>query len=380
MKIKHLPAGIQRVQASRPSPFAIFGVVFALFGTMPLLVLLGIVPLDPESASLDEAAPMLWLMSGLFITVGLSLALLRRGFDFDPRTRHIEIWRKIGFVFSRRRVALDDIDCVAFMLEARQHTSNRSSRPQYAVNLRTHTGEQTIARAPKIQGARSVAEQMARMLEVDVVDATREDAPRRRFDELDLSLREQRKRAAQAAEQPAALAEAPKRMRSSVRPVDDGLHITIPATGVTPLHVLGFLFGCGPIVMMMVFYLITRSQGGDTPGWAIGAMAAMALAPSLTIWGTVLYHAMRSYELEVSRTGLHILQRGLLKKENRLAAEEIEELSLATKSEGTNLLGVRPPLVATSDEARAEFGQGLSFEEQSYLHSVLLTLLSAPQD
>ena len=105
----------------------------------------------------------------------------------------------------------------------------------------------------------------------------------------------------------------------------------------------------------------------------------MAGLPTLGLWVTILYHALRRASVRATRDLLEVQEHGLRPRSMTMPADEIEDLRVDESIGGSfdSYLGGGPPIRISSDRDTVEIGHALKQRESEYLAAVLHGVLSA---
>lgn len=350
-----------------------FGAPFALAALLPLAGAFGILPARSDDGS--EAPAVLLVVFALpFLAIGLGMMFWRRRLVVDLREGTITRAGGVGFVRRGKVRELDAFDAVAH--ERRVIRTQKSSRVVYPVLLLARgEGGATfdLVNCRNRREARQAAEALAKVCKLAVVDRTDGEARRREHDQLDVSLREQRRRSG-ARHDPG---EPPAGMRSTIAVHGDELEIAMPGFGWQPLLVVFMVLGTAPFWMTLLF---ASTVAGDAPAAFRGAMLAMGALPTLAVEAVMLHLVLRRHTLRASNRELRVQQHGLRRREVVMPADEIEELTLPDADRNramASLLGGGPPITVASDRELVAFGESLPRDEARYVADVLLGALSA---
>lgn len=354
------------------SPIRWIGLPFALAACLPLAGALGLVEFTNVGGG--ETSPVVLALFSLpFFAVGLGLMFFQSGVTIDLEARSITAWRRVLVpVWSRTR-QVDGFDEVTHFSKVIR--SQNSSRTVYPVELRradANTRSFALVTCPDEHRARLVSEQVAKLLALPVVNRTGSTPVRREFDELDLSLRDKRKRDDAQPE----LGSAPPNMRSHISAQGDELHISIPSRGLTLAH-LGVL-GLGTIPLLMAGGFVLSA--GDPPFWFSVGVFAIAGLPVLGVMGFTLNHARRSWHVRVSPRALVVQSKGLFGSTVEIPTDQLEELHVVELPGSGNFIAAwlrGTPILAVADDARVSFANSVSEAETRYLATVIGGVASA---
>lgn len=243
------------------------------------------------------------------------------------------------------------------------------SRTVYPVRLQ---GERTfdVTRATDVAEARRLGEELAKFLNLGLVDARGGETTRRESGTLDEPLRDRLRSLDAVTRTPR-----PDDARSTVR--QDGarvVRIEIPPPQVhleKELVVAGLITLAASYVVLSISPSLTGGPEKPTPalaGWVILAIF-LGLPRALDAF-RILSRFSRLTVVEASPEVLRVVSHGLLRTRAReMPVGELEVLRLQ-ESAGT------PSLVATSDRHNLQFGVGLSRAELAYLRDEISRAIS----
>lgn len=349
-----------------------FGLPFACSGLAVLAGAFGAFEIRGE----DGGQASLWVVvpfGAIFASLGFGLLFAQRGFELDLKRQQLTRWLRIGFpVYRKTRSTAKSTEVVH---SKRVIRSDKGSRTIYPVELAQGDGQALLAtNCASYLDARRAAEELAKLLQLPVVDRTSGDERRREVTDLDRSLRDQRD-----AGLAISVGDAPAAMRSLMRPRGDAIEFHVPAFGITIYHVLGLALATGPLWMSLLFVLV--AGGAELGAAATAIVIGMGALPLLAMSGLILYHAHRRYVVVASKDELRVTESGLRRRVSVIPSDELEELRVSsTKSSSLAAwIGGGPPIEAISDRMRVRFGDTLKVEESRYISEAIRALLSSPR-
>ncbi len=361
------------IAQGRPGPRRLIGIPFLLMSLFPLGGAMGLFPITTKSGGPAPAAIL--LPFGLTFTLaGLALMFFRSGLCINQEKGTLTRWRKALIPLGSKTRSFDEFDAVFH--HKRVIRSNKSNHTVFPVELEGITGKKNwvIQHCRDYRSARSTAEQLARLLEIAVIDRTDGEERRREFQDIDLSLREQRELGNREPE----LGEAPQEIRSRLTPHGDELEIRIPPMGFTVLHWVVAAAATGPL---WIATIIVSAKATESPPAVLGAGLAFAVAPFLVALTLLVIHARRRWLVLVSPHSLRIETRAIRRRNTVIPACELEELAVSNKRAHNKFLRRLvggPPIIAISDSTHVEFGTSLSERESRYLTAMIRGIISAP--
>jgi hypothetical protein len=166
---------------------AIFGLPFFAAGIFVILIALGVVPVTNAEETPDFAWIALPLLGVVFTTVGGALVLGRSWTTIDAARRTLA--RQWGLLVPMRTDThrLDDYTAVVIAFEA----GDSDSADRFPVTLKPKVGRRLpIYNSTEYADSRACAVEVARLLHIDVEDATTDHAVRVPAAHSDLSLQQ----------------------------------------------------------------------------------------------------------------------------------------------------------------------------------------------
>lgn len=365
------------------------GGCIAFFG-LPFLIVGVAVMTSPlwgpmKDSKTGEAVPLLLVVpfGAVFATVGAALVLGRAGKTFDRRSGTVTTWWGLLVPFKTTTRPLAEFASVSISKEIRR--SKNSTYTVYPVRLASEKGKDVNIEEPRDMGkARQAAEEVAKFLDLRLVDSSMGQAVVREADELDESLRERAQRTGERPDMP----EPPPDCRSTHSVVGDTLVFDLPPSGFRVGHYV--MMGVGlifPLFAIGGFLALVFAQKGP-PGpmmWVMGLFIGVffVAVPLLVTWGAAFSSAKARTKIEVSPRLLQVSVTGLVRtKTTAIPTDELEELELIRpgKSDARNLQaafgGASEVILARSDQASVSFGVGLSKNELEWMKAVIQSVVT----
>jgi hypothetical protein len=313
------------------------------------------------------------VLGSALVCAGL-LAWLNRGrLIFDRAGRQVQLHYGFPFLFFTRQWSFDDLDSVTMHhkgydegLKAWSHLIDiitKAGAKIEVVEQQDHFHDEL--------SARRLGEDLAKFLQVDLIDELTYTQVRRHPDALDESLRDRLKRDGTRSYD--AFPVAASRCRVDARPGQVRVDVPPPPFLTVPTAVLiavglaltGFVgFGIVPDLV---------HSHSDTVPYLAGFTALLYFVFMIPVMGPLVErtrNALRWTTIEASPEGLAVTRREvLLKRRNFIASGELEELRLEEVEWKV--------LAAISDKQVLRFGEGLSQDELVWIHDSLLNALVA---
>lgn len=336
----------------------LFGIPFILGGvlTMAAPFLDG----DAELAALAITIPF----GLIFACAGVAVSLGRSRLVFDRRRGVISSWWGILGMGPTTETPLAGRERVSMATETRG--SGKSRHTVHPVRLEGGIHEPHEIEAPgSTAEARRLAEDVAKFLEVGIVDRTSGDEIVREAGTLDESVRDRLARLGVKPEQ----APRPPDARSRHTPMGSMQRFEIPATG----------FNCGHVLIVFVALLFAFPGGAamvalasdpDAPAIVGVVVGGFFLLPSLAVILYAIADSRTTYFIEATPMRLLVEQRGLVSTKNfEFPCHELEELEVTGRKSNDVMSGTS--ILARSDTQEVRFGSGLSADELSWIKSCL---------
>jgi hypothetical protein len=285
---------------------SVFGLPFFGAGIFMWLSVAGIV----RSEGLDspaQARVVLPLMALLFTAVGAALAFGRAWTAIDRAEGTLE--HQWGLLVPMRTETSRITDCIAVVIGFTPGDSD--SADSFPLTLKSRGGSQRkIFSASSYADARECAALVARLLNVDIEDATSDHAVRVAASKGALSLPE-RLRIDGPDQDPMPR---PSNMRSEVRAEGNGVSITIPAGPVNPFLIVATLVPVAIIVAVFgpILGLFSKTKTTDpVAGFFFGSLAFLfAALPSLSVVNAIIRARRGATIVTMSPDGIRIDERG----------------------------------------------------------------------
>lgn len=320
-----------------------------------------------------QPAPLIFgiLFGGVFTLVGSILSLGRSGYDFDRRLKTVREWSGLLFPMFTRLHAINSYNEVRISREVRK--SKNSTYYVYEVSLR-HNGENALKlTAPTdMHEARRLGEEIAKFVELPLVDACADEVVRRPHDQLDASLKEQIERSGKSVD----LSAPPEGMRTTYEAHGDAVHFHIPPPPASCMHFAPV--GCATIFAGIfastMFADILTGATSSTEKLVFASVVGFFFIV-LPIGGTflgALSQRRKRWEVVANPQELRVTTYGLLGgRESMIPASKLEELRLESTKGGES------SIAAISDEVRINFGEGLKQPEAQWIIQVIKRAVTA---
>lgn len=351
----------------------LFGLPFLAIG---LFVMINFQTIPFKDKHGVEQSPLVGLLFGaIFAIVGCVVCFARFGTIIDRRHGTVTTWWGLLVPWRSKSRSLSSFSQVTVSSEVRR--TKKSSYLVYPVRLHGLGGNSIELEAPRNpEPARQAAERFAKFVELPLMDTTYGSPIVRQPHELDESLRDRARRTGVKPEIP----KTPPGVRSSYRIEGDTLVLEIPPGGV--LRQLSLPLGLGVVVPMIagaVFFsdidLGDMSRQMTTLLWI--AAGFMVGVPLLAMLLPALHRGMQRTYVELTPAMLTVNRHSpLYRSTTQIPADELEELEIVW---GSNVRWTGPShaILARSDNAAVQFGEGLSREELHWLRDVVHAMVTA---
>ena len=337
---------------------------------------------------------------GVFAAIGAAFVLGRRGVLVNVRDRNVVTWWGLLVPFRSTACALNQYDHVGLTREIRR--SKNSTYTVYPVRLTGDEAKRISFGEPRnYKEARAGAEQLAKFVQLDLVDSSSGQAIRRGPNDLDESLREHAQRTRETIEMP----DPPVSVRTKYDIAGTRITLELPPEGLGAQHVLLPMAVLGGVIMAIVVLAggpLKRFFDAPPPAKYI-AWGAALLTPLLLVGAALvtILSALRGHvRLVASRDGIQLCRCGVLFTSTTfIPSDELEELILpgtsaaaaqeeaiadadmpeAMKSVVTALARSRrgkKGIQARSDKVTVEFGKKLPEEELRWVHAVIMKMMT----
>lgn len=301
---------------------------------------------------------------GIFACAGVAVSLGRSRLTFDRRRGVISSWWGILGMGPTTETPLAGRERVTMATEVRG--SGKSRHTVYVVRLEGGVHEPHEVGAPSDEAeARRLAEEVAKFLDVGIVDRCSGDEVVREAGTLDESVRD---RLARLGRKPEALPRPPD-ARSRHTPMGSTQRFDIPATGFNCGHVL--------ICVLALIFAVPGVVAGwamasepDVPAIAVVIVSGVFLLPGVAIFLFAIADSRTSWFVEATPMRLLVERHGLVRVTRfEFPGHELEELAVVGRK-STHVVG-GPAILARSDRLDLRFGSGLAPEELSWIASCL---------
>lgn len=317
--------------------------------------------------------PMLGLV---FAVVGGLITFGRAGKLIDRTAGTITTWWGLLVPMRSKTRPLDEFHEVTMRREVRR--SNKNTRVVYPVRLRARQGaDLTLEELQNEKQARRTAERVAKFLGLPLADTTHGTRIVRQADELDESLRERARRTGVQPEVPPK----PPEARSSHRLEDDTLVLEIPPSGFTAR--LAFQLAivvAAPMMIGSVFFGALMVGGVDDWTFFLWMVVMMLGVPLLAIGVPTINLARQRTVLKLTPQTLTVSCRGpFFGRTTAIPADELEELEIVPGHPSSNrgLFRQGSSILARSDHASVQFGEGLTLDELRWIRDLVHSVVTA---
>jgi len=327
----------------------------------------------------------------VFIPFGVLATFGRSQFEIDGNSRTYR--KRFGILIGRNKLiggkgtsgSIDQFGEVIVFRDVRTHTDSDgypTTSTVYPVRLIGLGEGLHLWDAGKVPKAKSLAEQVAKALDLPLVDRTGPSKIVREVENLDESLRERRRR---TGERLGKLPPRPKNMTAEVRIEDGEVLLEIPPIGAPPESdlvtvVVALLLSAG-VGSGVIYFFLEFSRIDDLFFQIFGGVFASAAAfffillPVFLASKWVLRAIRRHYTVRLSPEKLHVTTYGVLfTRAAEIPADELEELTL---NWSTSSSGRIAQIVARSDRKTLEFSGRFSSEEANWIKQALEHALTA---
>ena len=386
-----IQAGDPRVLKKKTENFVfqfVFGGIFAVVGVF--MIVTGIAETLQKGPG---AALIAAIVGSVFALAGLAIMLSRAGVEIDARSGVVASWWRCACFGKRREISVDQLDHVSIQREVRR--SKNSSYTVYPVRLQGLGKPVDLDEPREFNKARLTAEQVAKLLQLNIVDTTSGTEVVREHDKLDESIRQQAKRTGEAVEVP----EPPADTKVTFSIEGDELTLDLPPKGLGAAYALLIPAMLVPIVVVTVILSGVFGDADMPKEMKIVIVAfvgvGFVLLPALVLGGKFLKSRRDRTRVVASLDELRIEERGLVgARTTTFAAKEIEEFNLASPRDLPAEIQQAPPFLrklllaaarkssgsgihVRSDTASVQFGGHLSADEQRWIYAVIKRMLTA---
>ena len=331
------------------------GVLLTALGIASWAVSLAFVVILWEEDS--AVVPALRVLAAGFGLAGAVLVLARRGVSVDGSNKVLVRWWGPLVPLYRRKYSTRDYNRVNMVEKTlREGNSERTFYEVFLDNSESRSEPLAIDRTNNYRSARKGAEQIARTLEVPMVEFARGRKLVRDHLHLDESIRDRLKRLGRELKS----LPAPAKMRSAITWGPGGCTVNIPAS--SNIH----LSGREVVTVLLIGMATLLAFAGLTLFEHVPyffALPILAFPPAVFIVAGWLSRGKHHTRIVVTAEALRVEETdifGLMVKELPLA--DIEEFELHTRRG-------REGLMAISDEKTILFAPGLPDDELKFLHA-----------
>lgn len=310
----------------------------------------------------------------LFVALGATIALLRRGTIIDLRVERVTSWWGLLVPFGRTEMPLVDFDRVV-LTESVQRSRGRRYLT-YPVHLIGQAGRRVrveIASTPA--KALRLGEEVAKFARLTLEDRTQGSPIVRTAEELGQSVRERKEAAGSHIDVP----DAPPGCRSRHEVLGDTLTFHIPGPGLDRASLLSILFGLAVPLGICLLMLLPMYRRGAVV-WPVMALLAalLVVAPFVLFCWLPLCASRLRVRIDVSPEELRATYHGIVRRRSRAlpthAVRELEVLGRAVQASTGRRGGV---IVARSPQGMLAFGRGLSAAELHWMRAVIWNVITA---
>jgi hypothetical protein len=339
---------------------ALFGFPFLCAGIFVTLAAAGVVRLENSAEASAATWPLLTLLGLAFTTVGAVLVFGRSWVTLDATRGVVE--KQWGLLVPMRSRIYQGGEYAAVLLTFEAGDSD--SADKFPVSLKARAGVNLpLCSSTQYAEARAWASDIARHFRLEIEDATTDHPSRMSADAAELPLQE-RLRSERADH---ATVERPATARSEITHENGATRIVIPSQRIHPaLFALMVLPAAIPMIIfnpLAQFFRQTNTP--DLVGWFfLGFLLFMFIGIPATIAFNAFLRSRRGRTIvTISASGIHIQERGAWFTRTTASHQlsDIIDVDFA-KGRGVTL---------KTKHGLTGFGQGLSDEEITYLHSVV---------
>lgn len=319
------------------------------------------------------AGIFVFLFGLIFASVGAAFLFGRTGITFDKAAKTVTRWYGLLFPMWTKVEQLEQYAAVQITQETRKSSSKSSTTyTVYPVRLAT-SGDDTydISEPREEMEARKLAEEIAKFLDLDILDSTSGAPVRRERGTLDESLRDRLQRTGEAAD----ISAPPPGMRSQYSAEGNTIVFEIPPPPLNPvliLPVIGAIAFSSIAGYMFLGPLLSDPKAPAQMKWIFGGFFGLffVLVPVGATLGALIAGVTRRARIEADAGSLRVTRKGLLfSRTMTIPGEELEELRLETTA--------KRQLAAMSDRRTERFGEGLSEPELEWMRAVILKAIAA---
>lgn len=352
----------------------LFGLPFLIAG---LAVIVDSQTVAAKNPGAHQSPLFAFLFGAVFAGVGAVIMFGRAGTIIDRRVGTITTWWGLLVPMCSKTRPLNEFSKVTLGREVRR--SNKRTRVVYPVRLVSAGSANLNLEEPQnVEKARQKAERIAKFVGLPLVDTSHGSPIVRQAHELDESLRERARRTGVRPEVP----KTPPGVRSSYRIEGETLVMEIPPGGLS--RMLSFplvVAGAAPLIAGLMFFNGIRlgDMNGQMMSFLLVASGAIVGIPLLTIVAPTLHRAWQRTTLELTSHTLTVTSRSpLYRSTTRIPADELEELEIIFGGDMGRGWG-RPghSILARSDHASVQFGEGLPMEELRWVRDVVHSVVTS---
>ncbi len=365
---------------------ALFGVPFFLAGLFVMLSPL--LPKDIQPTDKDTGKPMpihfALPFGGVFAATGAAFIFGRGGKTLNRRTNEMTTWWGLLVPFKSTTYQLSDFERVTVSRERRK--SKNSHYTVFPVRIDgSKPGAVKIDEPKSEPQALELAEELAKFLEIPLIDRTMGEAVRREADQLDESLRDKSVRTGEHVE----VGEPPPDLKAQYSFEGKSIIFDFPPTGLKLQHLI-FLLPMLIFVSVALFVFLIPILGDEKMPFEMKCFFCgflglffilLPLAGSLTV---ILQGIKTTSQVVVSPHEIQLTRKGLFRsKTETIPSDELEELRIVKpqhavasnrKRSLTMILGGEL-IIARSDKTRIVFGQGLPRDQLEWVKSIVHKVL-----
>ncbi|RCK80981.1 MAG: hypothetical protein OZSIB_2358 [Candidatus Ozemobacter sibiricus] len=318
-------------------------------------------------------------MSIPFLLIGVGLLFGRSALILDRRRQKVVQWWGLLVPFSKTERDFQELDRVELSVERR---GGKNKVTVFPVTL-TGKGKPIEIDAPRTHfAARTLAEKVAKFLQLGIMDSSMGVGVFREAGTLDESLRDRILR--QDGPAPPPPADDHRRGRIHYQTRDETGAFILPRVGFTPAMALTLGIGglvalvCAGVFLVPILSMLDEKDGD----WPALVMISLFILPIFISIGGMLIYGIKTTttqeKLLASPRGLVIERTDCFgKTQFTMPAAELEELERGVWREGPRAIFAEPALHARSDKTEIAFGHGLTPNELDWLWRAIRHHLTA---
>lgn len=361
-------------------------IIAAILGLFFLLICGGLIIAPLQNKMPPGTTPIVYVFGSITFLLGLVLIFGRKGIKVDLTFGEVSIWWGMAFLPLRSiKRLLTDFSHIEMRILV-HHSKNRTYHT-YPVCLCPESGKEYKLTNPKdILLSRNFAEKSAKLLQISLIDKSGTVVIERKYDELDLSIREQAEKKNEIPHL-ADIGEIPDSLKEFGGITDGNLLLEMPPSKLgqilKKLLIIPFLLAV--VLFPVLCFFMKPGQDGGGP-WAFFYIVIAFFIIPLPIVFFVLRGKLRRFgDITKIYARKDYLEICYGEKVMAWEAADIEEMILLPRGEMPDgmpdfLKNLPIPgnggITVRSDKLYATFGFRLNTQEQEWVFKVLYAILA----